>query len=86
MSEIKKKTYTKKPSKKERLAAELAQKQAKQQEEARLKSGGTFVRADGVVMQPRWNGLKRAAVAQLVDLVTRIAADGAGAPRREQRG
>jgi len=34
-------------------------------------------------------GLKRAAVAQLVDLVTRIAADGAGgaaAPRREQRG
>ncbi len=34
------------------------------------------------------SGLKRAAVAQLVDLVTRIAADGAGAsaPRREQRG
>ncbi len=50
MSEIKKKTYTKKPSKKERLAAELAQKQAKQQEEARLKSGGTFVRADGVAV------------------------------------
>ena len=50
MSEIKKKTYSKKPSKKERLAAELAQKQAKQQEEARLKSGGTFVRADGVAV------------------------------------
>ena len=50
MSEIKKKTYTKKPSKKERLAAELAQKQAKQQEEARLKSGGTFVRSDGVAV------------------------------------
>ena len=50
MSEIKKKTYSTKPSKKERLAAELAQKQAKQQEEARLKSGGTFVRADGVAV------------------------------------
>lgn len=50
MSEIKKKTYTKKPSKKERLAAELAQKQAQQQEEARVKAGGVFVRADGVAV------------------------------------
>ena len=47
-----------------------------------------FVRAVGpkLTSGEAPNGLKRAAVAQLVDLVTRIAADGAGAPRREQRG
>ena len=50
MSEQKKKSYSKKPSKKERLAAELAQKQLQQQEDARVKAGGVFVRADGVAV------------------------------------
>ena len=44
MSEVKKKSYSKKPSKKERLAAELAQKEQK----ARVQAGGVVVRADGV--------------------------------------
>ena len=50
MTEVKKKSYSKKPSKKERLAAELAQKAAKKQEQERVQSGGVFVRADGVAV------------------------------------
>ena len=50
MTEAKKKSYSKKPSKKERLAAELAQKAAKKQEQERVQSGGVFVRADGVAV------------------------------------
>ena len=44
MSELKKKSYSKKPSKKERLAAELAQKEQK----ARVQAGGVVIRTDGV--------------------------------------
>ncbi len=44
MSDAKKKSYSKKPSKKERLAAELAQKE----QHARVQAGGVVIRADGV--------------------------------------
>ena len=46
MSELNKKSYSKKPSKKERLAAELAQKEQK----AKVQAGGVVIRADGVAM------------------------------------
>ena len=57
MTEAKKKSYSKKPSKKERLAAELAQKAAKKQEQERVQSGGVFVRADGVAVRIVTNSL-----------------------------
>ena len=50
MDSKKKKTYSKKPSKKERLAAELAQKTSREQEHERVEQGGVFVRADGVAV------------------------------------
>jgi 16S rRNA (cytosine967-C5)-methyltransferase len=48
MSEVKKKSYSKKPSKKERLAAELAQKEQKARAQSIVTAGGVVVRADGV--------------------------------------
>ncbi|MCE1160247.1 MAG: hypothetical protein LWW74_03430, partial [Burkholderiales bacterium] len=50
MSEVKKKSYSKKPSKKERLAAELAQKEQKARAQSIVTAGGVVIRADGVAM------------------------------------
>lgn len=48
MSELKKKSYSKKPSKKERLAAELAQKEQKARAQSIVTAGGVVIRTDGV--------------------------------------
>ena len=79
MTEAKKKSYSKKPSKKERLAAELAQKAAKKQEQERVQSGGVFVRADGVAVSAVALAARRKA------LETALAEANAGEPTYAER-
>ena len=63
MSDIKpKKSYSKKPSKKERLAQELASKQSASEQKARVESGGVYIRPDGVAVSAAALAARRAAL------------------------
>lgn len=62
MTELKaKKSYSKKPSKKERLSQELASKQRADEQKSRVESGGVYIRADGVAVSAAALAARRAA-------------------------
>ncbi|MGL4768280.1 MAG: RsmB/NOP family class I SAM-dependent RNA methyltransferase [Formosimonas sp.] len=63
MSDVKvKKSYSKKPSKKERLQQELAQKQRAEEQKSRVESGGVYIRPDGVAVSAAALAARRAAL------------------------
>lgn len=66
-----KKSYSKKPSKKERLAQELERKQKADAQQSRVESGGVYIRSDGVAVSATALAARRAALglAQEADML-----------------
>lgn len=80
MTELKaKKSYSKKPSKKERLSQELASKQRADEQKSRVESGGVYIRADGVAVSAAALAARRAALGMAQE------ADDIAAPARSSK-